>query len=388
MILVDAHEDLAWNILTFGRDYTLPAVETRRREAGGETPRYNGDALLGWPDYQRGQVALVFSTLFAAPARSREGPWDTQFYLDANHARILYRAQLDVYHRLVDDHPDKFRLVAFQKDLEAVLAEWDKEFPIQEPREELQKEERSAARRRNGRAEIQPELAGRPVGLVILMEGAEGVREPEELEEWYGWGVRLIGPAWAGNRFSGGTREPGPLTSEGHRLLEKMADFGFILDLSHMDEQAALQAVDRYPGSLAATHSNALALLKGVDTNRHLSDRLIAGIVEREGVIGIVPFNKFLKPGWTTGSRREEVTLQHVFAQIDHVCQIAGDARHAGLGTDFDGGFGLQSIPAGMDTIADLQKLAPLLFEHGYQAEDIAAIFSGNWIQLLRRTLP
>jgi membrane dipeptidase len=374
--------------LTFGRDYTLPAAETRRREAGGETPAYNGDTLLGFPDYQRGQVALIFSTLFAAPARRREGPWDTQFYLDSNHARILYRAQLDVYLRLVDDHPDKFRLVQTDQDLKTVLAEWEREMPKQETVEEAQERERSASGHKNGREETPPEPAGPPVGLVILMEGAEGVREPEELEEWYAWGVRLVGPAWVGNRFSGGTREPGPLTSEGFRLLDKMAEFGFILDLTHMDEQAARQAVDRYPGHLAATHANALALLKGVNSNRFLSDRLIAGIIERDGVIGVVPFNKFLKPGWTNGSRREEVTLQHLFAQIDYICQIAGDARHVGFGTDFDGGFGLQSTPAGIDTVADLQKMAPILTERGYREEDIAAIFSENWIQLLRRTLP
>lgn len=388
MYIVDAHEDLAWNILTFGRDYTLSAAETRRREAGGEAPARNGDTLLGWPDYQRGQVALVFSTLFAAPARRRLGPWDTQCYLDSNHARVLYRAQLDAYLRLAEDHPDKFRLVQTGSELEEIVSIWEKEIPVFEPVEEEREGEVPVQERRNGRAEVRSELAGRPVGLVVLMEGAEGVREPEELEDWYAWGVRLVGPAWAGNRYTGGTREPGPLTLDGFRLLDKMAEFGFILDLSHMDEQAAFQALDHYEGQVAATHANALALLKGMDTNRHLPDRLIAGLIERGGVIGVVPYNKFLKPGWSAGDRREEVTLQHVFAQIDHICQIAGDAFHAGLGSDFDGGFGLQSAPAGIDTIADLQKLAPLLSERGYSDADIAAIFGGNWIQFLRRSLP
>src|SRR5690606_11723018 len=128
-----AHEDLAWCTLTFGRDYTLSAEETRRREARSEAPARNGDTLLGWPDYQRGQVALVFSTLFAAPANRRLGPWDTQCYFDSNHARILYRAQLDVYHRLAEDHPDKFRLVQTANDLEEILAIWQQEAPLLEP---------------------------------------------------------------------------------------------------------------------------------------------------------------------------------------------------------------------------------------------------------------
>jgi membrane dipeptidase len=82
------------------------------------------------------------------------------------------------------------------------------------------------------------------------------------------------------------------------------------------------------------------------------------------------------------------VTLQHVVAQIDYVCQMAGDADHVGLGTDFDGGFGVQATPAGIDTVADLQKLAPLLAERGYSQDDIAAILGQNWLNRLRQNLP
>jgi membrane dipeptidase len=358
-LIVDAHQDLAWNIRTFGRDYTRPAAETRRMERGGEIPLNNGDTLLGWPDYQRGRVALVFATLFAAPVRRQLGEWDTQVYKNITQAHSLYQAQLDVYHRLTDDHPDKFRLVQTLGDLHAVLENW-KKTGVEE----------------------------HPVGLVILMEGAEGVREPGELEEWWARGVRLIGPAWAGTRFCGGTREPGPLTEEGYALLEAMASFGFTLDLSHMDEQAAFQALDAYPRAVVATHANAAALLKGVEGNRFLSDRLIQGLLERDGIIGVVPFNRFLVWGWRPQDGRQAVSLRHVVAQIDHICQLAGDARHVGLGSDFDGGFGLQSVPGEVDTVADLQKISLLLAEKGYTEEDIAAVLGGNWISMLLRTLP
>jgi len=197
--------------------------------------------------------------------------------------------------------------------------------------------------------------------------------------------VRIIGPAWAGNRFCGGTGEPGPLTAEGFALLEAMADLGYILDLSHMDEKAALQALDVYPGQVVATHANALAMLPGSQSNRHLSDRVIRGLIERDGMIGIVPFNNFLKVGW---SRREDVSLMAVFHQIDHVCQLAGDAKHIGLGTDFDGGFGLQSTPAGIDTIADLQKIAPILRQGGYPEDSVKAIFGNNWLDCVGMALP
>ena len=228
---------------------------------------------------------------------------------------------------------------------------------------------------------------GNPVGVVILMEGAEGVRHPDELEEWWELGVRIIGPAWAGTRFCGGSRQPGPLTQEGFALLEAMAGIGFGLDLSHMDEAAVMQALDVYPGTILASHANAWALLRN-DSNRHLSDQVLRGLVERDGVIGIVPFNVFLRNGWRSGDSRIEVSLEHVVAQIDHVCQLAGSARHAALGTDFEGGFGLQSVPAEIDTIADLRKLIPLLAEKGYSDDDIRGILSGNWLRMLQRILP
>jgi membrane dipeptidase len=383
MLIVDSHEDLAWNMITFGRDYTRPASETRRLEAGGETLLQNGDTLLGWRDYQQGQVALIFATLFAAPAHRKEYAQETQVYTTVEEAHRLYRAQLDQYHRLVDEHPDHFRLVETLGDLDAVLTAWRNK-PATTESDELDR------RLDEGAASDEPagKPAGNPVGLVVLMEGAEGVRSPAELEDWYAGGLRLIGPAWAGTRFCGGTREPGPLTAEGYALLEGMAQLDFILDLSHMDEKAALQALDSYPGTVVATHANALALLKGSDSNRHLSDRVLQNLLDRDGMTGIVAYNGFLQTGWKRGDRRDLVSLQQVAAQIDYVCQMAGDARHVGLGSDFDGGFGWQSVPGEINTIADLQKLAPLLEEKGYTQSDIAAIFGENWVARLRATLP
>jgi membrane dipeptidase len=345
---------------TFGRDYTLSAAETRQLEVGALAPQVNGDTLLGWADYQRGGIAVIFATLFAAPLRRRAGEWDKNCYADMNQAHDLYRSQLDLYRRLVEEHADKFHMVTTVAGLNEVMDEWHK-----------------------AEGESKP-----PVGLVILMEGAEGVRSPGELSEWWEGGVRLIGPAWAGTRFCGGTREPGELTREGYALLEAMSEYGFALDLSHMDEKAALQALDFYTGRIVATHANALSLLKDSHSNRHLSDRVIKGIIERDGVIGVVLANVFLQVGWKRGDARQLVTLDHVVAQIDYICQLAGDAKHVGIGTDFDGGFGLQSVPYEFDTIADLRKLEVRLSDKGYTPSDIDAIMGENWLTCLKQTLP
>lgn len=359
--IIDAHEDLAYNVLTFGRDYTRAAEETRRleKQAGAPAISHNGNTLLGWPDYQRGRVAIIFSTLFVTPRRAREGDWDTQSYADDQQAHRLYSAQLDVYHKLADRHPDKFRLVGSRSDLEAVITPWQ-----------------------------EGEAGMHPVGLVPLMEGAEGVRTPAEVEEWWERGVRFIGLAWAGNRYCGGTREPGPLTSEGRALLKVMADFNISLDLSHMDELAARQALDFYPGPVMVSHANAAALVRGYTGNRLLPDHIIHRLLERDAIIGIVPFNRFLDYEWKPGSSRSAITLEHVAAQVDYICQLAGDARHAALGSDYDGGFGVEAVPADVDTIADLQKLGAILAVKGYNDRDVAAVLGENWLRHLRSHLP
>ncbi|MFM8321101.1 MAG: dipeptidase [Chloroflexota bacterium] len=407
MLIIDAHEDIAWNMASFGRDFTRSAAETRRLEAGGSTPARNDDALLGYPEYLAGRVAVVVGSLFAAPLRHAEGEWEKLTYADDHQAHRLYMAQIDLYHRLADEHPDHFRLLRTRPELDALIAAWqqlpapvlpaDEEPGAPPDRETLERRAvrraEAAALRRDGAAhpEAQAEPAGPggpPVGLVIGMEGADAVRRPEELELWYERGLRSVGPAWVGTRYSGGSREPGPLTAAGFELLERMAGLNLALDVTHMDEQAVLQALDVYPGTILASHSNALALLRGATGNRHLPDRVLHGLIERDALVCSVPFNAFLKAGWRKGDRKDAVSLERLVDQIDYVCQAAGDARHAGIGTDFDGGFGWQSTPVEIDSIADLQKLVPALAKRGYTEADIAAILSGNLLDRLRRVFP
>lgn len=363
-LIIDAHQDLAYNILSYGRDYRRSAAETRQIEKDIDALKINGgDTLLGWPDYQRGQVGLVFSTLFVAPKKKDAPNKERLAYADFEQAHQLYRQQAEQYRRLVESDPDKFRLVLSGCDLREVLTAW---------------EETPAA---------YPETT-HPVGLVMLMEGAEGVRQPAELEEWRSLGVRIIGLAWLTTRFCSGMDQSGPVTAEGWALLEAMADLGFTLDISHMCEKSALQALDGFGGAVIASHANVRALLKGMPGERHLTDDVIRLLLERDGVIGVIPFNRFLQPGWNHTNASARLPLAMLADHIDYICQMAGDARHVGIGSDFDGGFGRQMAPAEIDTVADLQKLAPILEGRGYQPQDITNILSGNWRRFLERTLP
>jgi membrane dipeptidase len=355
MILVDAHEDIAFNALVHGRDYRMPAYETRRREAA-EGIIGNGQAMLGLPESLLARVAVVFSTLFVAPLTETPSPWDALKYRDAGQAYRLASQQMDYYERLTDESP-RINLIRSQKDLDETLATW---------------------------AEGK-EFAEHQQGFVVLMENADPILEPKQFEEWYERGVRLVGPAWSGTRYTGGTGQPGPLTPLGRELLEIMAGFNAILDLSHMSEQAYLEAVDRYEGILIASHSNPRRFRS---SDRHLSDLMIRRLAERDGVMGIVLYNTFLIDDWMKGDSKTRVPLSRALDAIDYVCQVTGSAAHVGIGTDFDGGFGAESVPDGMDTVFDLWWLGPALRERGYAEADVEAVLGGNMLRKLRQALP
>jgi len=360
MIIVDAHEDLAWNMVAYGRDYTRSVSQTRAHEAGSSTIIYNGNAMLGWPDWIEGQVALIFATLFATPLRYRLNPQVKNSYASSEEAQRVYRAQMDIYHRLVEEHADKFRLIRSIADLDSHLDRW-----------------------------TTSDVENRQLGLLLLMEGSDAIADPSELEEWVEGGLRIVGLAWSGTRHSGGTREPGPLTDEGRKLLEVMADLGLVLDISHMTEEATLEALDRYRGVVIASHSNAGALLPGsLRPERHLSDLVIRELAQRAGVIGVVLYNRFLVGDWHEGTPRSAVRIEHVVDQIDYICQLVGSAAHVGIGSDFEGGFGLEKAPTGFDSISDLQLIGEALLEKGYPMSDVEAVLGTNWITVLRRALP
>ena len=361
-IIVDAHEDIAWNTLCFGRDYLRSAYDIRRREENGPVEAVNGVAMLGLPEWLKGGVAVIGATLFTPPERRRTSLLE-QHYSDANEAHALALRQIEIYERMAQQS-NQIKLIRASADLETVLRTWD-DFDPTLPED--------------------PKRDERQVGLVYLIEGGDSIREPAEVEWWHERGVRLIGPAWAGTQYCGGTDEPGPLTAAGVDLLKHMRPFNLVLDLSHMDERAFLQALDQYDGPIIASHSNPRALTN--NTNRHLSDEMIKALIQHDGVIGTLVFNKFLLRDWEHEHPRDAATVETVVAAIDHVCQIAGDARHAAIGTDFDGGFGMKSTPAGFDTVADLQIIAPALEQRGYVAADVELIMNGNWVRVLSGAL-
>jgi membrane dipeptidase len=350
MLIIDAHLDLAYNALNYGRSLTSPAADIRKTEL---VDNERGQITATFPEMQKGGVGLVFGTLFVTPSHAKIPIMeDKMVYHNADQAHGYAMKQLNYYRRLVDE-VEYLRLVTDKASLEAVVES-------------------------HGHEDTEP-----LIGIVPLMEGADPIRIPEEAEMWYEHGLRVVGLAWDDSRYATGSWSDSSdgLTKDGFRLLEVMSDLGMILDLTHMSEQATIDSLERYEGVVVATHTNCRSLVSG---QRQFSDTQIRLLGERDGVMGTVLYNAFLLNGWKKEDRKEDVTLDHLVANIDHVCQVLGSARHVGIGSDLDGGFGREHIPLEIDTIADLPKIAEKLKERGYEADDIANIMGGNWLRILR----
>lgn len=353
MLIVDAHLDLAWNALQWNRDLTRPAHSIRTME-GGTPGKGRGRGTVALPDLARGRVALCFATALARSTGSHVPHLDFPSPAQSN---AVARGQLAYYRAL--ERLGHARVIEGRAALDAHMAAWE-------------------------RWDAAPAGDPPPLGVVMSMEGADPILDPGELAEWYGLGLRIIGPAHYGpGRYAGGTGSEGGLTPLGHELLAEMARLGMALDLTHLSDRAFWQAMERFDGPVLASHNNCRAL---VPHQRQFSDEQLRAIIARDGVVGVALDVWMLHPGWIIGDPASPpVPLERAVEHIDHICQLAGDSRHVAIGTDLDGGFGREQSPADLDTIADLQRLPDMLARRGYAADDVAAIMHGSWPRLLRQ---
>ena len=342
LYVVDSHQDIAWNV-GIGRDFLEPALSWRARI--NDSAKY-GERLVTLPDLLASQVRLVIGTIFALPTRAATMfEAETPNYSTDNEARQIGFDQLEFYTRLAAEQ-DAVVLIRTLSDLEAHLKNI--------------------------------ELGINQLGIIVSMEGADPVVHPSELATWVERGLRLIGPAWKSTRYCGGTGEPGPLTPLGYDLLAEMEKQGVILDVSHMAEESFYNSLDAYHGPVIASHSNCRHY---VNTDRQLSDDMIKRLVERDGVIGTVLFNRFLTEDGQNAS------LETVIRHMSRIADISGHTRALAIGTDWDGGFGAESIPAPLTGLNDLPLLAEALLKHGFSEDDVKGIFYGNWVRVLRNGL-
>jgi len=371
MFIVDAHLDLAYNA-SLGRDVAAPAEKQK--------PDMLGTPAVGLPDLVTGGAGLVCATIFCEPAirdpncgykspreAYEQGMWQVRWY----HEQVAAGRM-----RLVRTKQDMTQLTmpGATGGLSASVLLGDTG--------------RQAARgtQDNSHAAVKPLLSdgpGRAVPAILLLEGADALGSEEDVRVWFEAGLRIVALAWNRTRHAGGTGAPGPLTDEGRAIVRVLDRFGIIHDISHLAEESFWQLLDLSDGPVIASHSNCRRF---IPTDRQLSDEMIRAITARGGIIGINFFDKFLVPPDEYGKRR--AMLSDIVPHIRHICQIAGDADHVGLGTDIDGGFGREKLPVEITTWADMLRVADTLFAAGFSDDQIQRIMGGNWARFFENNLP
>lgn len=355
---IDLHLDLAMCALEWNRDLRLPVSVINERERGMKDKPDRGGATVSLDALRKGGIGLVVATQigrFVEPGSAISG-WNSP-----EQAWAQTQGQL-AWYRVMEDEGWMVQ-IRNSHDLEAHLLRW-KNYE-------------------SGELNVVP-----PIGYVLSLEGADSLIDLRYLEQAYRYGLRAIGPAHYGpGRYANGTNASGRMGSRGIALLKEMEQMHMILDATHLCDDAFWQAMDIYQGPVWASHNLCRAL---VDHNRQFSDEQIKTLIQRGAVIGAAFDAWMIVPHWVRGTstpRNMDCSMEKIADHIDHICQIAGNARHVAMGTDLDGGYGREQCPYDVETIADVQHLRGILAARGYQPDDLEDIFTGNALAFLRNHL-
>ena len=263
------------------------------------------------------------------------------------------------------------------------------------------------------------------IAVLIGFQNAYALgRDLSLVDRYVAEGVRVFAFNHAGNNaFSDSSRpalpgdEPhGGLSALGREAVRKLNDLGVVIDVSQLTPKGVMQTLELSRSPVIASHSAVRAL---VDETRNLLDEEMDAIAARGGVVHVPPFNTYLAPRppefvarlgeirtrfglpaefrgvlddayRLEGEARGEyialalesvprATLEDYVDHIDYVVKRIG-VEHVGIGTDFDHGAGI----IGFKDASEAPNLTRSLLERGYSAEDIARIWSGNFMRVLR----
>lgn len=355
MLAFDLHLDLALSALTLNRDLTLSIADCRQSESGIEG-RMRGHNTVTFPEMRRGHVGLCIATLLG---RVAPGPGGGSVFRSHELAYASAMGMLAYYRQL--ERQGICRLITTSPQLAEAARAWTGSTP--------------------------PSEEEAPLAFLLGTEGADCIVSPSQLDHWWQAGLRSISLVHFGHsQYAGGTGTDTALTDRGRDLLRAMDEIGAILDVTHQSDPSFWESLEIFKGPVFASHQNARALVPGP---RQFTDDQLKALIDRDAVVGHALDGWQLYPDYVRGKTpRSAVSLTHLADQIDHLAQLAGTPRHSAIGSDLDGLFGHEQTPHEVDTIADLQKLPPLLQSRGYSQEDIAGIMSGNAIRFFTRTLP
>lgn len=352
MMLIDAHLDLAMNAMEWNRDLRQPVATINAREAGLQDKPDRGKATVSLPELRKGNIGLVVATQIAryvAPGNPLPGWHSPEQAWAQTHAQLAWYKAMEAAGEMVQ--------ITNSAALDAHVQLWQTDSSF-----------------------------SKPIGYILSLEGADSLISLEHVEIAYAYGLRAIGPAHYGpGRYADGTDATGNLSEAGRNLLKLMEKLNIIMDATHLCDNSFWDALECFSGPVWASHNNCRAL---VPHNRQYSDEQLKALINRGAVVGAALDAWMLVPGWERGystPKGMNCNMEKVVDHIDHICQLAGNALHVGIGSDLDGAFGREQCPYDLETIADLQKLTVLLTKRGYTAADIENMMHGNWLRFLRQ---
>lgn len=352
MFIIDAHLDLSMNAMEWNRDLTWSIDEIRESESGMTDKPDRGKNTVSFEAMRKGNIGLCVATQIARYVKKSSSlpGWNSPQQAWAHtQGQLAWYRSMEAAGELVQ--------ITDLEGLDNHLKLWES------PKSDV------------------------PVGYILSLEGADSIVTIDHLEIAHGYGLRAIGPAHYGpGSYAHGTNSVGGIGIKGKALLKKIEALNIILDATHLCDISFWETMDVYNGPIWASHNNCRTL---VDHNRQFSDEQIKELISRDAVIGMALDAWMMVPNWVRGTSTPEsmgVTLKQMVDNIDHICQLAGNSKHVGIGTDLDGGFGKEQCPSDIETIADLQKLPEILSDRGYNSEDVNNIMHQNFIDFLRKT--
>ncbi len=352
MFIFDAHLDLSMNAMEWNRDLRQPISAINAREKGLTDKPDRAKAVVSLPELRKGNIGLVVATQiarFVAPDSPLPG-WHSP-----QQAWAQTQGQLAWYKAM--EEAGEMNQITDLISLENHLARWQSS--------DINK--------------------SKPIGYILSLEGADSLITLDYVEKAYEYGLRAIGPAHYGaGRYANGTDATGKMNQNGLDLLKKMASLNMILDATHLCDDAFWQALNYFDGAIWASHNLCRSI---VDHNRQYSDEQIKALIDKKAVIGAAFDAWMIVPYWIRQKSTPlsmNCNIEKVIDHIDHICQIAGNAKHVGIGSDLDGAFGTEQCPYDLETIADLQKLPNVLRNRGYTEGDVENIMHGNFLRFLR----
>ncbi len=351
-LIIDGHLDLAMNAIDWNRDLRKSVEEIRRLEHGKTDLRGRANSTISFDEMRRGKMGLCLSTLIARYAKPDHplGGWQSP-----EQAWAQTCAQLAWYREM--EREGQMRQITSAEGLEQHLQQW-----------------------MSGSTDA--------IGYILTLEGADSIISWDHLQQRVDEGLIAIGPAHYGpGTYAFGTDSEGSIGAKGKALLREMEKRNLVLDATHLCDTSFWEAMECFSGHVWASHSNCRKI---VDHNRQFADEQLKTLLERDAVIGLPLDAWMMIPGWIkfqSHPSNTDIRLEHMVNHIDHICELAGDTNHVGLGTDLDGGFGLEQTPSDVHTIADMQKLPDILASRGYSDDDIEKIMWGNWLRKIKEVL-